>query len=311
MRGKVITAIVLLAILAFLIGALYRQFPQEPVDLVVGEIPVETTRIIDYGATPVFSENLRFNHNDISYHIDPDCPADSRTRMVEAMGILSDDAVIVSFHEVFNGEPDIDINCSMDEIKLGENYYAAGEGGPSEIINTSLFKTILNGRVTLYKQIGCDYPIVELHELLHVFGFDHSPNPKSIMYNTSACKQRMTSDMVLLMQELYSIKPRADLRISEVSATKHGRYLDFNITVLNEGLIDADDVSFALVADGEDAEEIEMGEIGIGFGRTLKATNIKLPSRNVDVVELIVDAENLIDEINEDNNRVSLRVGDS
>jgi len=310
MRGKVITVIVLIAILGFLVGALYRGLPQEPVDFVVDEIPVETSRIIEYGATPVFSENLRFNHNDISYYVDPDCPADSRARMEAAMEIFADKIAIVSFYETLSGEPDIDINCSMSEIKLGENYYAAGEGGPVEIINTSLFKTIRKGMVTLYKKIECDYPIVELHELLHVFGFDHSPNPKSIMYNTSACDQRMTSDIILLMQKLYSIKPRPDLRISDIKATKHGGYLDFNITVLNEGLIDAHDVSFTLIADGKEVDEIEMGEIGIGFGRTLKAANIKLPSRSVDEIELVVDFDDLIDEVNEDNNRVRLSVGD-
>ena len=145
-----------------------------------------------------------------------------------------------------------------------------------------------------------------IHELGHVFGFDHSPDPNNIMYNVSDCDQRISEDMVTLIDALYSIEALPDASIGNVDAVKRGKYLDFNITILNEGLIDISDITLSILADGRTVRVVEMGELGIGYGRTLKATNAKLPSRNVDVVEFIVDKNNKVREFNEDNNAVQM-----
>ena len=287
----------------------YQNLPQEPVEMKASEIVPETTVTINHGATPVFAENLRFNHNNISYFIENECVEIRRNAMVEAFDIFADEMKLISFYETKNKiEADIQVGCSDDYIELGERLFVAGEGGPSKIINTSVFKIVEKGEILLYNDPQCDYPVVELHELLHVFGFAHSENPDSIMYDTSACNQRITPDMVELIDKLYSIEPLADAMIDELTAVKRGRYLDFNISVLNEGLIGIDNINFTIIVNSKEIQTINLGNIDIGYSRTLRATNIKLPLLNVEKINFVVDNENVIREINEDNNFVEMVV---
>ena len=301
MIKKVILAIFILGILGIAGFTLYENLPQSPIYLNEDEIVPDEVAIIKYGATPVFAENLRFNHNNISYLIESSCSETRRNSMLEAFEIFEKEMEIINFYEV-NNEADIEVGCSDDYISVGENLFAAGEGGPSRIINTSGFKVIEKGKIWLYDDQRCDYPIVELHELLHVFGFDHTENPSSIMYNTSKCNQKMTSDMIQLIRELYSIEPRADILIENLTAVKKGKYLDFNITVLNEGLLDAENVTLTLIADGEEFQNINMKELGVGYGRNLEVTNSKLPSLKSEEIIFALDYNNLIEEFSESNN---------
>jgi len=176
MIGKIIGVVLVLAILVFSLGFFYQSFPREAVELKVSEIIPEPIELIDYGAVPVFAENLRFNHNKISYFIEADCAGPRREAMVSAFALFSSEMGIISFYEV-SVDADIDVGCSDDYIPLGEHLFAAGEGGPSRIINTSNFKTIEKGKISLYDDPRCDKPVVEIHELCHVFGFDHSSDP--------------------------------------------------------------------------------------------------------------------------------------
>jgi len=296
----------LIALLVSLVF-LYQNLPQEPIEMKASYIVPEVVAIIDYGLTPVFAENLRFNHNNISYFIEDECVEIRRNIMIEAFSIFSEKMNLISFYEM-KTDADIQIGCSNDYIELGERLFVAGEGGPSLIINTSMFKTIEKGKISLYNDPQCDYPVVELHELLHVFGFDHSENPKSIMYNVSNCEQRITPDIIELINKLYSIEPLADAVIRDLTAIKKGRYLDFNISVLNEGLIEIDNISLAIIVNDKEIHVLDLGNIGIGYGRTLRATNIKLPSTNVKKVYFMVDNDNTIREFNEDNNFVEMTI---
>lgn len=289
--------------------AIYQNLPQSPVEMRASEIEPEVVTIINYGATPVFAENLRFNHNNISYFIEDDCTKIRKEAMLEAFDIFADEMKLISFYEVKNKDvADIEVGCSDDYIELGENLFTAGEGGPSKIINASVFKTIEKGTILLYSDSRCDYPCVELHELLHVFGFDHTEDPKNIMYHVSNCDQRITPDMVELIDKLYSMEALADATIDELVAVKKGRYLDFNITVLNEGFIGIDSINLTIIAEGRDVHVVNLGEINIGYGRTLQATNIKLPSRNIEKIDFIIDIDNVVRELNENNNFMEMVV---
>jgi len=282
--------------------------PHDAVELRQGNTVPESIVMVEYGAVPVFAENLRFNHNDISYFIENDCNGVRSAAMREAFNIFEQRMKIVSFYEV-SGGADIDVGCSDDYIEVGERLFAAGEGGPSRIINTSVFKTIEKGKIILYDEPRCVTPNVEIHELGHVFGFDHSPNPGNIMYNVSRCDQHISEDMVDLISELYSIEPLADASISDVEAVTRGRYLDFNITVLNEGLLDIDAMNLTIFVDGEEAQIMDLGKIGIGYGRTLKATNVMMDSRGSDKIDFVLDSEKAVRELNEGNNVVEMTVG--
>jgi hypothetical protein len=308
MIGKILAVVFVTFFLLTAFVMISQSYPSEPVEFSVMNHSSSIGSVIEYGAVPVFSENLRFNHNNISYYIDDTCDSIRRTSMIEAFDIFGEKMDNISFYRV--SEPaDIDVSCSSG-FQLSDTLFAAGEGGPSRIINTSFFKTIEKGEIFLYKDQSCDYPIVELHELSHVFGFDHSENPLNIMYNTSNCDQRISQDMVDLINELYSIEPLGDASIDRLSAVKRGRYLDFNITVLNEGLISIEDINLTIFANGEEVTVMEFGEIAIGFGRTLRAKNIRLPSKNVGEIDFVVDYEEYVDELDENNNVLEMVVED-
>ncbi len=311
MFWKIIKLVILvtgliLALLAF--GFIYQNIPSDPESLVREENSNENIQEIDYGGTPVFMENLRFNHNEISYFIEGSCEAERKTSTREAFKIFEEEMKIISFKEKLTLDSDIIVGCSDDFVKLGKNLFRAGEGGPSKIINTSNFKVIEEGRIQLYEASECSRPVVEIHEIAHVFGFDHIKNPKSIMYNISKCDQEITPDMVEIVNKLYSVEPLPDAIIKELSATKKKRYLDFNITILNEGLEDISNMSLTIISEGEKVEEFSLEEIKIGYGRTLRVTNIKLPSRNTNSVEFRVDYENKVRELSEENNKAEMKL---
>jgi len=298
--------LIVFLMIVFSFAFVYENLPKKPVELKVNYLEPEVGEIIEYGAVPVFAENLRFNHNLISYSIDEGCDSVRRDDMVEAFNIFSEEVEIVSFFED-GDDPDILVGCSDDFVGMGENLFAAGEGGPSRIINTSLFRTIEEGNVILYNGNDCDYPIVALHELGHVFGFDHSPDPRNIMFNISGCGQRMSGDMADVMMELYSVEALADIKIKSVEGAVGGRYLSFNISVLNEGMVGIRNITLTVLVDDEIVDVVELGEIGIGYGRTLRIQNMRVPG-GVEVVRFVLDREDVVRELNEGNNVVEMSV---
>jgi hypothetical protein len=311
MYGKIIGFLLFFVLLVSSFFFLYLNLPGVPVEFNLENSFTKETSLQDYSFVPVFSENLRFNHNLISFSISSDCNDKRTEAMKDALEIFHEKMGVISFYEIASSDADIYIECSDEKVSLGESLFAAGEGGPSEIINTSFFRTIRKGKVLLYDDPRCDYPVVEIHELCHVFGFDHSKDKTNIMYNTSNCDQRISEDMVRTIQALYTIEPLPELVFSEVSATRKGKYLDFSVTVVNEGLIDADNISITVTSSGEEIKKVFLDEIEIGHGRTLKASNLVLPSRNSDEIELIIDKENKIEEFNKENNVAKMVIIDA
>jgi len=293
-----------LIILSFSLVA--NNVPMKPVELKKNYLEPKSLEFVEYGSVPVFAENLRFNHNLISYDISNSCDNKRREEAVSAFNIFSEETKVISFYEVGkNGE--IKVKCSNEFIQLNGDLFAAGEGGPSRIINTSGFKVIEEGRIVLYNAEDCDYPIVALHELCHVFGFDHSPDPDNIMYNTSSCHQRMSPDMGEFIQELYSIEPLADAKIEDVEGVVRGKYLDFNISVLNEGMMPIVDIYLGIYGDGKFIDSVEMGDIDIGYGRTLKVENMPI-NLGIKDIKFIIDFNEVVRELSEENNEATLSV---
>jgi hypothetical protein len=308
MIGKIIGVIFALGLLAFSLGFLYQNLPGEPRELSIGT-EIKSPKIdVDYGATPVFMENLRFNHNNLSFFIEPDCPKRKENSIFEAFEIIGGEGIL-SFYSSSGGDVDIFAGCSDDYIELGENLFVAGEGGPSEIINTSLFNVIRRGKISLYEDPSCDYPVVAIHEILHALGFDHSPDPENIMYNLSNCDQRITPEIIDTLRKLYSIEPLADLLISNLSATTSGRYLDYNITIRNQGLVDSGNTELVISSEGERIESMDIQEIPAGAGITLKVTNLRMFSRRIEEIDFSIDPENNLDELDKVNNNIKMILG--
>jgi len=298
---EVILLILTLAVSGFF---LYSNIPHEPVPLGVfqNETYDAPAPQIEYGNTPVFMENLRFNHKNISYFIEPTCEPSRRERMRQAVSIFEEEMKIIEFREVISRDADIQIGCSDDYIEVGDSHFAAGEGGPSLIINTSKFKIIEKGKISLYKESECEYPVVELHELSHVFGFNHIANPLGIMNNVTNCEQRITPDMTITIQQLYSIRELPDAEIKELSGVKKGKYLDFNITIGNEGLVTMPSFNLTIISKDKEIAEFLIEEIEIGHSRILQVSNVKLNTLSNTPIDFYLDEPNNIEELGKENN---------
>ena len=255
-----------------------------------------------------FYLNMRFAKLPISYSINSECSAEKTGQMQSAIEIISARAEI-SFVQVSAGG-DIEIMCreiNNKEIRNKE-FYVAGEGGPSEIINTSLFYVISKGEVLLLRESTCSEPLVSMHEILHALGFDHSANPLSIMYNTSDCRQKLTQDIIDELKRLYSIESLSDLYFSGINATKNGRYLSFEVELRNRGLINSENTTLAVYSGDEKVKSFDIDSTEAGAGVILNVDNLRLPSRSVNEVRFVIDAENSIKELSEENNIAVLSV---
>ena len=290
-------------------GFIYKNMPVEPLDFIIEKFDTIPKELIDYGEVPVFMENLRFNHNNISFFIEESCDEDRKSAMISAFEIFKNDIGTISFYESFDNSSDIKVSCSNESIKTGNKIFKAGEGGPSRVINTSNFKIIEQGTINLYRKSRCDAPVVELHEISHVFGFDHSLNPKSILHNVSDCDQKITPDMSELIRTLYSIEPLPDAVLKNLTAVKRKRYVDFNLTVLNEGLVDITNISLTIISGDTELEKLFLDDVKVGQGRTIKMSNLRLPFlTKIDSLEFFIDYENSLEELDEDNNYVKMNL---
>ena len=121
------------------------------------------------------------------------------------------------------------------------------------------------------------------------------------MYNTTSCNQILTLDIVKELKRLYSIPELPDLYYSNVSATKHSSYLDFNVEVRNSGLNKAENVKLEVYAE-EKVEEFNLGDINYGEGKYLEVKNIKIKRDANKLKFILVTGE----ELDKENNAIEL-----
>jgi len=312
-RGQVllIMALILLIVaLAFLSFLLYQYLPGKPESLTAIYEPAEIeTGNLSYEVRQ-FYPNMKFNHNEITYKIGKTCSEEKRQRMLEAFQELEKKVGIISFSP--SNEPDIQVSCTERiEHSIDKDFFVAGEGGAKQIIKTGKYNVITEGIILLYgnphNAKECDWPNVELHELLHVFGFDHSQDKNSIMYQyLESCNQKLDESIISDLRELYSRENLADMFFNNVYAVKKGPYLDFNVTVKNSGVIRADSVILTVLDEGEKVEDFELRDIPFGASVVFSVKNLKLKSRASDSIQLYIDYEDKINELDEDNNLAKL-----
>ena len=308
----VILLFILIGVLIILVYMLYVNIPGEPeygtvveLDGLIADSPVLEVR--------QFFPNTKFNHNLITYKIDATCSDDKKERMLEAFSIVSQETKLINFKETLS-KPDIDVSCSEEDVhEIEEEYFIAGEGGAKEIIQTGRFNVITEGIILLFdaqnsKTAKCDYPNIELHELMHVFGFDHSEDKKSLMNPyLEFCEQTLDKSIIDELKRLYSIENFSDLYFENIKAIKNGRYLDFNLTIKNSGVANAENVKFSVFDNGELVQTREIDGIPYGAGVSIEVKNFKLINRNSKDVEFVIDYEKIIKEIDEENNNAVIR----
>ncbi|MEK6842572.1 MAG: CARDB domain-containing protein [Nanoarchaeota archaeon] len=253
------------------------------------------------GTTIQFYENLRYPSERISYRIDDVCNLQKKADAEWALEII-ENSTILDFYPVITNE-EIFITCE-NKIKTDERFFVAGEGGPTNITQTENFNVILKGGILLLRQSDCEKPNIALHELLHALGFDHSQNPNNIMYNISKCSQVLGDDIPETINEIYSIKPKADLSFENVSASIKGRYIDLNATIRNNGLKNSETATMVIYADDEFQKEVEIEPIQIGYGITLTFKNIFVSDLNVKEIKVVINSS--MEELDKNNNEVVL-----
>jgi hypothetical protein len=246
---------------------------------------------------------MRFNHNELSFSIDYNCNAVKINKILEAFFILSNKTGVLKFYPSDEESSDIDVSCLKVKLETAENELIAGEGGPTTI-NSTIYPLIVKGNVYLYNTLNCKEPITELHELLHVFGFTHVNDPNKIMYPYLNCDQTIDERVIMTLKEIYSEEAKADLYFTKVGATKNGRYMDINIEINNDGLINANNVTFELYVADKKIESYDLNMIGYGAGKIVYLSNIPLPLTKKGKV--ILNVSTPIPEYNYQNNYVEL-----
>ncbi len=302
-----LTLLILMILLILSLYVIYTNIPGEPEYLNVNIQKIPKNIETKLSNAQQFYNNMKFNHNDISYIVNNDCDEEQRKRMERAFKELSDMVGKITFYST-GFSPDIEVSCSNDRGEnVEKNYFVAGEGGAKEIIETGRYYIITNGIIFLYegnkKWIKCPHPNIEMHELLHVFGFDHSDDKKSLMYSyLTSCDQVLDDSIVNELKRLYSEDNLPELYFENFTSIKKGRYLDFNFTIKNSGSVDSGNIILTIMEDDDVLEVRDLGVINFGAGVFLQTTNLRLNQRNPDQIRFIIDRENSIEEINEANN---------
>lgn len=254
------------------------------------------------GQSKQFYPNMRFVDNDISYSLEEACSKIRREDIKKALGILEENTVL-RFYELEEGA-EIHFYCSqLPPNSENKNHFIAGEGGPTEIINTTRFAVILSAQVSLYRPEQCEEPKIALHEILHALGFDHNRDKTSIMFEFTDCNQKLDSYIVDDLNQMYSIPSKADLSIEKIDAEISSRSVDFKVVALNGGLKNVRNATLEVWADNELIREFEVGEVKIGTRKFLNVENLRIPGSSKRIV-FVVSSYPVIEELTNDNNQV-------
>ena len=252
-----------------------------------------------------FYPNMRYRQSTITYYVEGACN-EKKARDVERAFEILDEKTILSFEKTDLENAEIRILCSEVAPSTEEQgHFVAGEGGPSQVINTSIYSVILVGKVSLYRSEKCEEPKVALHEILHALGFDHNDNPNSIMYPTTSCDQTLDQYIIDRINELYKLEGLPDLAIGNINATKEGRYLSFEIGIFNLGLVEAKNSTLVLNVGEEEIKRFVLGDLEIGIKKILTVQNVRVP-RSFDSVKFVLEGPER--ELNMDNNIVEVSV---
>lgn len=248
-----------------------------------------------------FYPDMRFPSKSISYKIDSECSISKKKSMKDAFNII-ENMTDVNFYSVAKDE-EINVYCS-EKVKFEDRMFIAGEGGPTNITDGGKYRVILHGSLLLIKDSGCTTPIVEIHELLHVLGFDHSQNKNNILYPIAKCRQTIGDDLVSKINDLYTEKTYPDLLFEEASAQIKGRGLNLNLSIRNDGLKISDNATIKIYNKEKIVKEIELNSLDIGYGVKIELRNLWLTSVKTNEIKIIISTN--YNELSKDNNEINL-----
>lgn len=302
MDSKILNSILVIIILILLVSV-YWFIPISSTEFNLSSNSNNNFSLNSYDNTPLqFYENMRFPDKTISYRIE-NCPLQREDDMEWAFDIIEEETIL-EFYPVSRNEQ-ITITC--DDAKRYEGkLFIAGEGGPTNITIAGNLNVIEAGKILLMKESECEKPNIAIHELLHVLGFDHSENPKNIMYEISRCDQTISEDIINFINEIYSIPSSSDLLFEDAYAKMHGRYLDINFSIRNNGLKDSEETQVKILADGKEVKRVEIPSVEIGYGRKVSIVNIWVNQIEVKSIEFVIESD--FEELEKSNNKVTFEI---
>lgn len=301
---RILELVALLAMVALLVGGMYVFWLNFPTNLEYNTYVANATSHLP-AQSYQFYPNMRYIDKAITYTIAPECSSKKREAITAAFGIL-EEQTLLRFSPAQKGE--IAFSCTnLPPEPESSGHFVAGEGGPTQIINTTKYAAIFAGKVSLYRSEKCERPIVALHEILHALGFDHTSDKKSIMFPITDCEQELDAFIINQINTLYATDAAPDLAIERVNAQATGRYLNFEISIANYGLLDAKNAVLTLTADGELVKNFPLEELGFGQRKTLTVSNVRIP-RNAERLSFRVSVGSGERELFEGDNTAEVRV---
>ena len=154
---------------------------------------------------------LHWKYRNITYSFKTKCPEYEHDRVVRALNIIEKELnYTISFKEVYDSN--IDFYCNNNSysdpssrIIISDEYRIAGLTSYSylgtEILNATINFYNVNDRDWSSK---CNYPNVEVHEILHSLGLNHSDLNSSIMNPSSEhCIERIDDDVKMKLIDIY------------------------------------------------------------------------------------------------------------
>lgn len=197
-------------VMAFLAWYAFESFKLEDNTGITGQIAANGTNLV--AKSPPDDEfntdKLHWNHMPVSFSFSNENSSDQvkcqdfqKGRARQAFNLIQNSTNnLVSFAEV-EGQADIVVRCYGAKAE-SPMYMLAGEGGYSSYGNI-----IENGTLNFYTHLNCGtWPDLEMHEILHVFGFQHKDDESSIM-NPVAKKcdlGKIDDDILNSLRETYS-----------------------------------------------------------------------------------------------------------
>jgi len=147
--------------------------------------------------------NSKWYKDKLTFAISNSCSELEKSRMRQSFSyLLASVNTSLSFTEVTEACPDITVNCVAGGFATGL------EEGIAEAkvmrVNEGYYNVIAGATITLSTEASlCMKPDVQVHMILHAFGFGHTADPTDIMYERLGCQKEIKPSVRSDLAQIY------------------------------------------------------------------------------------------------------------